>query len=171
MVEDRDITDFLARARAPRLPEKNLAQISVNNVKSHSHTRPAGEQGSGRVNARPGLRFPHGRQGTRLLPESVAILRTCRDLIALGRSDRDRRDQALMCLRIINRNYPGGLDRRYDVAVLRRYIDLLGARIIAAAPRRLPRTGRGLSLDIYKAASDLALTLLPVAAGDGAVRR
>lgn len=104
----------------------------------------------------------HGRQGTAPTPETPTILFTSRCLIGLAGDDSDRRAKIMQCLRAIKDLDESIFEARYEVAVLRRYYDLLGARLRAACPAyRKPTLGGGLSLDIYAAAADMALTFLP----------
>lgn len=109
----------------------------------------------------------HGRQGTRPTPETPTILFTARALIGIARDDSDRRAKTMQCLRAIMGLDESVFESRYEVAVLRRYYDLLGARLRAACPPyRKPTLGGGLSLDVFAAANDMARSFLPhVAAG------
>jgi hypothetical protein len=125
-----------------------------------------GEQGQRPINAVP--RIGHGRDGTRPAADTATILRTARDLIGLARDDADRRAQVMQCLRAIRALDDAAFEGRYEVAVLRRYYDLLGARLRRdAPPYRRPSLAPSPIMAMLAAADDLARDLVPRLAAGG----
>lgn len=104
----------------------------------------------------------HGRQGTVPTADTPTILFTARALLGLAHDDSDRRAQLMLCLDAIRHLDATTFDRRYETAVLRRYYDLLGARLRRdAAAYRRPTLAISPIMAMLAGAHDVALAVLP----------